>query len=205
MMEVDLGSEDESVPNTNASRDSSAPNTPVTPRNPIRKTSFGSALSTGTASSVETGILPNFVTLGDSDDEALPRRLLHTRPRCIICNDEDASEGRSIEKLDDDGESQRKKSRRRTENAIGFVGYTQASTVLKGGGGPPLDNDSPWSPAREFVGTHVTLCGHAVHSECCESYLATVSQREDRQIGKRDEFRCPLCQRLSNCCKYLDF
>jgi hypothetical protein len=27
----------------------------------------------------------------------------------------------------------------------------------------------------------------------------TVSHREDRIVGKRDEFRCPLCQNLSNC------
>jgi hypothetical protein len=55
------------------------------------------------------------------------------------------------------------------------------------------------SPVREFVGIHVALCGHAVHSECCDTYLSTVSKKEEKQIGKRDEFRCPLCQRLSNC------
>jgi hypothetical protein len=52
---------------------------------------------------------------------------------------------------------------------------------------------------RRFVGAHLSLCGHAIHSECWESYLATVSHREDRIVGKRDEFRCPLCQNLSNC------
>jgi hypothetical protein len=36
----------------------------------------------------------------------------------------------------------------------------------------------------------------------CESYLATVSHREERKM-KRDESRCPLCQRLLNCCKFL--
>jgi hypothetical protein len=151
----------------------------------------------------EPGTFPNFVAVGEAcgEESNIPPRLLQSRPRCIICNDEDGSESRLLEKLEnDDGESQRKKSRRRTENALGFVGYVQASTVLKGGG-PPPELSSPMSLVCEFVGTHVALCGHAVHSECCESYLATVSHREDRQIGKRDEFRCILCQRLLNCCK----
>ena len=52
------------------------------------------------------------------------------------------------------------------------------------------------------VGVFVNLCGHAVHASCCESYLNTVN-RDDRYMnrlegGKKKEFRCPLCQRLSN-------
>lgn len=200
--DVDLGSEEESV--QTSSRDLSASSTPVIPSGPTRKTSFGSTYSSGSSYAFgdsDTGNPPSFVGMMDSSEELFhaPPRLLQNRPRCIICNDEDSSDTRTFEKPDnDDGESQRKKSRRRTENALGFVGYAQASTVLKGGGGPPLDFDSPMAPVREFVGTHVALCGHAVHSECCESYLSTVSPR---QIGKRDEFRCPLCQRLSNCRK----
>ena len=203
--DVDLGSEEESTQNT--SQDFSAPSTPVDHSKPSRKTSFGSTHSSASSfamGDIETGNPPSFIGLPDSSEDFVnaPPRLLQTRPRCIICNDEDSSDTRTFEKSDNnDGESQRKKSRRRAENALGFVGYAQASTVLKGGGGPPLDFDAPMSPVREFVGTHVALCGHAVHSECCESYLSTVSHREDRQIGKRDEFRCPLCQRLSNCCK----
>ena len=195
--DVDLGSEEESVQTT--SRDPSTPSTPVNPSGPLRKTSFGSTHSSASSyayADSESGNLPNFVGMNDLSEElfSAPARLLQNRPRCIICNDED-----TVEKPDNEvGESQRKKSRRRSENALGFVGYAQASTVLKGGGGPYVDFDSPLSPVREFVGTHVALCGHAVHSECCESYLSTVSPR---QIGKRDEFRCPLCQQLSNCRK----
>ena len=195
--DVDLGSEEESV--QTSSRDPSMPSTPVNPSGPLRKTSFGSthsSVSSYAYADSESGNLPNFVGMTDSSEEifSAPPRLLQNRPRCIICNDED-----TVEKPEnEDGESQRKKSRRRTENALGFVGYAQASTVMKGGGGPFVDFDSPKSPVREFVGTHVALCGHAVHSECCESYLSTVSPR---QIGKRDEFRCPLCQQLSNCRK----
>ena len=131
----------------------------------------------------------------------IPSRLLCNRPQCIICSDDGNAETQTGEREEYDGH--RKSRRRRTDggNALAFVGYTQASTVMKGGGGPPSASgiDRTTVSLRRFVGAHVALCGHAVHSECWESYLATVSQREDRTIGKRDEFRCPLCQRLSNC------
>ena len=71
---------------------------------------------------------------------------------------------------------------------------------MKGGGGLPTTGDTcTFVPVKRFVGAHVALCGHAIHSECWESYLATISRREDRRVSKKDEFRCPLCQRLSNC------
>lgn len=157
----------------------------------VRSNSFSEA---GSASVPSAPALPS-----DAEHEFIPPRLLRLRPRCIICNDEEQVEVRAADV--ELGEGQRKKSRRRSENALGFVGYAQASTgtVLRGGGGAPPDSSSPFAPVSEFVGTHVALCGHEVHSECCESYLATVLHREDRPTGKRDEFRCPLCQRLSNC------
>lgn len=204
LMDVDLGSEEENDQHIGQEMSISAPGTPVSPSRPVRKTSFGSTPSASSSFAMgdnESGTFPNFVAIG-GEESYVPPRLLQSRPRCIICNDEDGSESGPMEKSEnDDGEGQRKKSKRRAENALGFVGYVQASTVLKGGC-PPPELSSLMSPVCEFVGTHVALCGHAVHSECCESYLATVSHREDRQIGKRDEFRCPLCQRLSNCCEY---
>lgn len=212
MMDVKLGeSEETSDHSSGIDNNLSSASLPATPNRPIRADSFGSTLSSASSMSLtqgdsDTSNIPNFVSLasdvGNIDLATIPQRLLQFRPRCIICNDEDTVEAR-LERMDhddnDDGESQRKKSRRRGDNALGFVGYAQASTVMKGGGGPPPGLDSPESAMRGFVGTHVALCGHAVHFECCESYLATVSHREDRAIGKRDEFRCPLCQRLSNC------
>jgi len=143
------------------------------------------------------------VLLDDSENE-IPDRLLKERPQCIICVDDGCMATGEVETLarGGDEEGKRKRSRRKTgSNALAFVGYAQASTVQKGGGGPPpaIDDHSPLSSARRFAGTHVALCGHAVHSECCESYLASVSHREDRSVGRREEFRCPLCQRLSNC------
>lgn len=179
-------------------------NVMTTPNRPIRSGSFGSNYSSGSSvmtSSDTSRRSPNLGPDHTTFDEAfIPPRMLKYRPRCIICNDEDSSDSRISERTNlDTGESQPKKSKRRAENALGFVGYVQPSTVLKGGGGPPPDFDSQFAPVGSFVGSHIALCGHAVHSECCESYLATVSHREDRTIGKRDDFRCPLCQRLSNC------
>ena len=134
------------------------------------------------------------------EDNQIPRRLLKTRPQCIICSDDSRAE----KKLKEREESNHRTSRRRRNhvgNALAFVGYTQASTVMKGGGGPPYDKNStsPFHSTRRFVGAHVALCGHAIHSECLESYLASVSRLEDRRVSKKNEFRCPLCQRLSNC------
>lgn len=142
------------------------------------------------------------VHLGDSENN-IPERLLKERPRCIICVDDGSMLTNEEETMarGDSEEGKRKRSRRKTgNNALAFVGYAQASTVQKGGGGPPpaIDDHSSLSSARRFAGTHVALCGHVMHSECCESYLASVSHREDRSVGRRDEFRCPLCQRLSN-------
>jgi hypothetical protein len=197
MMDVELGDDEED--NTRPVSDmESAPTTPQTRVRGASMTSQSSASSIASLNEGETGSLSPFLPMTpEADHTPIPSRLLKTRPRCIICSDEESPEVRAFE--NDDGEGQRKKSRRKTESALGFVGYVQASTVLKGGGGPPPGLDSPMSPAQEFVGAHTALCGHAVHSECCESYLATVSHREDRAMGKRDEFRCPLCQRLSNC------
>lgn len=196
LMDVDVGESEEEANNTEERSQ----------MQPMRKPSFSTQSSSSGVVTREgdepLGSPPSEVVVGDGYDEMnqLRPRLLATRPRCIICNFEQGSDDRLVERSDmDDGEGQRKKSKRRSENALGFVGYAQPSTVLKGGGGPPPDPSSLLSPVREFVGTHVMLCGHAVHNECCESYLATVSHREDRASGKRDEFRCPLCQRLSNC------
>lgn len=204
MMEAELGDKDD---NEGVSGKEEMQVEPTTPRQPSRQGSFGSAKSSASSvdsvsdsdragtpfMSPETG-QPLF------DEMMIPPRLLRNRPQCIICSDDSNAETRTRERED---EAHRKSRRRRTDggNALAFVGYTQASTVMKGGGGPPSTGSiyTATGPVRRFVGAHVALCGHAVHSECWESYLATVSHREDRIIGKRDEFRCPLCQRLSNC------
>jgi hypothetical protein len=110
-------------------------------------------------------------------------RLLSKRPQCIICGGSD-----SITQINQQTE----------DKSLAFCAYAQPSTVGKGGGGP-LGGD----PMRRHVGVFVSLCGHAVHSSCCDSYLKTSVSRDDRYIdrlegSKKKEFRCPLCQRLSN-------
>jgi len=106
---------------------------------------------------------------------------LRERPRCIICN------------ADDTNNAQEENV---TLTELAFCGHAQASTVLKGGGGP-------CHSTNRYVGTHVALCGHAIHHSCCDAYLKSVNGRDgglDRIEGsKRGEFRCPCCQRLSNC------
>jgi len=118
--------------------------------------------------------------------------LLKERPQCIICN------GSEFDNSDEDTSKNQSKS---NKCALAFCAHAQASTVLKGGGGPP-----DGSTVSRFVGTHVALCGHAVHISCVDSYLATVAARDGSVVGgdrnhnfKKEDFRCPLCQRLSNC------
>ncbi|KAG7367370.1 zinc-finger domain containing protein [Nitzschia inconspicua] len=169
-------------------------------RHMFHQGSFASGSSVASASDSDKATPVSSETTIFLSDIHVPSRLLTNRPQCIICNSDDATSERQRVR---DEELHRKSRKRRNErgNALAFVGYTQASTVMKGGGGPPSCGNfhSSFSPVRRFVGAHLALCGHAIHSECWESYLASVSHREDRIIGKRDEFRCPLCQNLSNC------
>lgn len=114
-------------------------------------------------------------------------RLLSNRPQCIICGTDSAVF--QDESLTSTAESK----------SLAFCAYAQSSTVAKGGRSL---TDSPEDYWKRQVGVFVNLCGHAVHSSCCEKYLKTVN-RDDRYIdrldgNKRKEFRCPLCQRLSN-------
>ena len=202
MMEVELGDkgDNEAVDNDEASREPLSPKRTAT-RQPSLGSAPSSASSVGSteddkASAPSSASEPSQAMI---DEPVIPARLLWSRPQCIICSDDGNAETRARENTED---RHRKSRKRRGDggNALAFVGYTQASTVLKGGGGPASSNHFfAAAPVKRFVGGHVALCGHAVHSECWESYLATVSHREDRIIGKRDEFRCPLCQRLSNC------
>jgi hypothetical protein len=205
MMEAELGDKDDNN-NDGSSDKEDMQREPLTPQRPSLQGSYGSARSSASSvastSDSDRAGTPFMAADGQPlfDEMTIPSRLLQTRPQCIICSDDGNAEMRNREQEE---EGHRKSRRRRNDggNALAFVGYTQASTVMKGGGGPASSGNfyTTSAPVRRFVGAHVALCGHAVHSECWESYLATVSHREDRIIGKRDEFRCPMCQRLSNC------
>eukprot|EP00980_Cylindrotheca_fusiformis_P000097 scaffold19_cov114-Cylindrotheca_fusiformis.AAC.44 len=203
MMEAELGEKDE---NEVSDKEDKAHGSSPSPRPTANQGSLGTLRSSGSsvASNDDSDKGNNRTSTSEAnlssfDEAMIPSRLLFTRPQCIICSDDGTGEAGARGHIED---RHRKSRKRRADggNALAFVGYTQASTVLKGGGGPASSsNFYGEAPVRRFVGAHVALCGHAVHSECWESYLATVSHREDRNIGKRDEFRCPLCQRLSNC------
>lgn len=110
-------------------------------------------------------------------------------PQCIICGTDSVN-----------SQFNEKDAVPKNDKSLAFCAYAQASTVGKGGGGRVHDQSEDYT---RHVGVFVNLCGHAVHASCCESYLKTVS-RDDRYMnrldgGKKKEFRCPLCQRLSNC------
>ncbi|KAL3941667.1 MAG: hypothetical protein SGBAC_004008 [Bacillariaceae sp.] len=156
-----------------------------------------SSMTSANEESSQNPLTPDALQQTPEKAAAVSPRLLSVRPRCIICSDDSGVETQTRDQTED---RHRKSRKRRADggNALAFVGYTQASTVMKGGGPASTSDYHAEAPVRRFVGAHVALCGHAIHSECLESYLATVSNREDRTFGKRDEFRCPLCQRLSN-------
>ena len=104
-------------------------------------------------------------------------------PRCVICAEDDHRQDITYGKT------------------LSFCAFVQPSTVLLGTGVVASEERDEFD---RFVGMHISLCGHAVHSSCCEAYLKALTQREDRTSDRFDnvrksEFKCPLCQRLSNC------
>ena len=52
--------------------------------------------------------------------------------------------------------------------------------------------------------THISLCGHAMHNRCFDSYFATLLSRQEFSLDanlldfSRGEFHCPICKRLNN-------
>ena len=116
-------------------------------------------------------------------------RLLEERPQCIVCG---ANEPKKIGILRGDSElklpaNTSVEKDMRLQHSLAFCCYIQASTVVLG-----TDEE------QKHVGVHISSCGHSIHKSCLDAYLKTVtSEHEDG--GKRREFRCPLCQRLSNC------
>ena len=196
MMDSEFGNEDEPEPETPKSMDSSVARSENSDTAGMVE-SGQSSVSSMTSMNEDS---PHHALTPDAPENtsSISPRLLSVRPRCIICSDDSGLETQTRDPTED---RHRKSRKRRADggNALAFVGYTQASTVMKGGGPASTSDYHAEAPVRRFVGAHVALCGHAIHSECLESYLATVSNREDRTFGKRDEFRCPLCQRLSNC------
>lgn len=105
------------------------------------------------------------------------------RPQCIICGDNTLNET-SIP------------SDKQNSKVLAFCALVQPSVVLKGGGSTPCIDDG----VSTNLGIHMSLCGHAVHTSCCESHLNGTNLRENVLVDRnKKEFRCPLCRRLSNC------
>lgn len=156
------------------------------------------------AQTIAPGTSGSFICENEADFEHIELghdRLFRDTPKCIICNEDESPDTQLQQRLEEEqADLSRKRSKRRSENALGFIAFTQASTCLKGNCKPKLremNTDNLGSPFNR-VGVHVSLCGHAVHSECLDSYLSTVSNRGDRQFDRKEEFKCPLCQIISN-------
>jgi len=129
----------------------------------------------------------------DNKDVDEKSRLMKEKPQCPICyrSDENTANGQNcnLDTEASDGEE--------NNNALAFCGYVQPSLVLKGGGGLPQCSGSqanhygPSSYLNRLVGTHITICGHSLHSVCSNFHS---------KIGNHhDEFQCPMCKRLCNC------
>ena len=161
-----------------------SPSTPFTPRTPL--TPYDSCYSTPRTSH-HAGI-----------------RLMNERPRCIVCGADDPLQIDDTLKGDQEVKSSATATPRvdaSQQRVLAFCGYSQASTVIKGSDEIPPCGSDITAMRDGHVGVHIALCGHAIHKGCCDAYLKTVaSQRDDRLEGtKSREFKCPLCQRLSNC------
>ena len=182
--------------------------TPTTPSSMlIDKAEHGSRITPKTSetrseyfdASMDSG--PGLPILGKQMDSSENRiqpgfvpRLVRERPKCIICGDDGvlAHETESSDMKDDNSLKPKKK-------ILTWCGFIQPSTVARGGGGVPPDAGDHIS---HLVGTHISLCGHAIHASCCESHLKDSGQREERLFERHDKrvaFKCPLCRRLSNC------
>uniref|UniRef100_A0A7S1FYU0 E3 ubiquitin-protein ligase n=1 Tax=Corethron hystrix TaxID=216773 RepID=A0A7S1FYU0_9STRA len=128
-----------------------------------------------------------------------PQDLLQNRPRCFICNEDDAfpAANTSSPMCPDATSNPGPKAGNvvAPHGALALVCHLQASSVLH-----PVNSSA-------HVGAHVSLCGHAVHSVCFDTYFASVVQRGPAASGgdrnaslevSRGEFNCPMCKRLSN-------
>lgn len=135
---------------------------------------------------------PMFDNKSDTPRSKFSSRLFQDRPKCIICAEDGVLETDvSVAK---NGIVTKPKKK-----ILTWCGFIQSSTVARGGGGVPeleFHKDLP------LVGTHVSLCGHAVHSSCWESHIKDSLQREERlfeRYDKKGDYKCPLCRRLTNC------
>ena len=115
-----------------------------------------------------------------SDEKPSERQKVQNCLQCVICGS-----GNIVSKHKEGNQDSGKE-----EHVLALCGFIQSSVVLKGG--CSKDGDS-------FVGSHISMCGHAVHTSCCEAHMKDVANRVGRQFdslerGKRAEFRCPLCR-----------
>ncbi len=141
--------------------------------------------------------IPGIPTLLNTADDGVTctkqkPRLFKERPRCIIC----AEDGVISQNIDSAESNEEQSLAKPKKKILALCGYIQPSTVARGCGGSRARFSD--RSQNDLVGTHISLCGHAIHVTCCESHLKDSGQ--DRYFdGKRADFRCPMCRGLSNC------
>lgn len=199
---IDLSSDSDHVDNDSKSsfQDLPPPRSPSNAGSVVMDSIDGDSRGTPKTSDTQTnyvdspsGAAPEFPMLlkslnvaNETVVEPTPR-LFRERPRCIIC----ADDGAIPQNSDADLSATKPK-----KHILTLCGYIQPSTVARGCAGGVLSNTI--DEGQHLVGTHVSLCGHAIHVACCESHLKDSGQ--DRYLdGKRADFRCPMCRGLSNC------
>ena len=81
--------------------------------------------------------------------------------------------------------------------AVGHVGYAERCGVRTRPW--PRNTEAPW--AEESCALHVSLCGHAIHYSCFDSYFRSVQASGLSALAldvRGGEFFCPLCKSLSS-------
>ena len=150
-----------------------------------------------TVETMEEPILPNVVQcLGP--DRAASNATETTEYTCILCQDD--------EEL---------KIENRTLVTAAFI---QKSTVLSNRRNTTMDGMNgrvqtvfesplPLLSSDLQVGTHISSCGHVMHSSCWKTYFEDIQNSERNRSRLRNpqnfnalkqEFLCPLCRQLSN-------
>lgn len=96
--------------------------------------------------------------------------------------------------------------------ALVLAAFVQSSSVLSKNRkrylSDPDSYDPMLFPADLFCAPHCSTCGHVMHSDCWQKFFESVLRKEQRRplrFGRhtsfevdKNEFLCPLCERLSN-------
>ena len=89
------------------------------------------------------------------------------------------------------------------ENPLGFIGYSQQSSILNRNSEPAMYRHDPQNDRRVDTTTHLSFCGHVMHLSCFDPFFARTVQIAAGQENfmfdpNKGQYHCPLCKRLNN-------